>query len=157
MFQKECFPSIEGIFILDDIVGFLGEVDFKQWAMPYLKRLFGCLDLSVRFFHNDAQGLVCAPFLQEIGINLFNFSFEHSLRQMKDLTGGGVTLLGNIPPRDVLALGSPQDVAAGVKAALAPLTDRRRIILSCGGGVPPEVPTENLRAFLLAVRQMNRP
>src|SRR4030042_1120439 len=74
--QKECVPSIQGIFVLDDIVGFLGEGDFRSAALPYLKRVFGCLDVPVRFFHNDAQGLVCAPFLDEIGVNLFNFSFE---------------------------------------------------------------------------------
>ena len=57
-YQKECIPTIEGIFILDDIVGFLGEQDFRATALPYLKQIFGCLDVPVRFFHNDAQGLV---------------------------------------------------------------------------------------------------
>jgi len=104
----------------------------------------------VKFFHNDAQGLVCAPFLDKIGVNLFNFSFEHSLAEMKARTGGHVTLLGNIPPRDVLAQGTPEDVRKSVKAAIEPLRDRSRIILSCGGGIPPQVPTANLQAFLRA-------
>lgn len=149
--QKQWFPSIEGIFLLDDIVGFLGEADFKQSALPYLKRLFGCLDVPVRFFHNDARGLVCAPFLPEIGVNLFNFAFEHSLGEMKQLTNDAVTLLGNIPPRDILAQGTPEDVAASVKAALGSVEDRSRIILSCGGGVPSDVSTENIEAFIQAV------
>jgi uroporphyrinogen decarboxylase len=147
--QKECLPSIEGIFVLDDIVGFLGEADFRSTALPYLQRVFGCLDVPVRFFHNDAQGRVCARFLAEIGINLFNFSFEHSLGQMREWAGPSVTLLGNIPPRDVLAQGTPAEVVASVKAAIEPLTDRSRIILSCGGGMPPAVPTENVRAVIL--------
>lgn len=150
--QKECFPSIEGVFMLDDIVGFLGDADFKESALPYLKQVFSCLDVSVRFFHNDAQGLVCAPYLAEIGVNLFNFAFEHSLGEMRQRAGDSVTLLGNIPPRDVLAQGTPEDVIACVKAALEPLDDRRRIILSCGGGMPPEVPTQNIQAFLHAAR-----
>lgn len=152
-YQKECVPTIEGIFILDDIVGFLGEQDFRQTAMPYLKQIFGCLDVPVRFFHNDAQGLVCARFLDEIGVNLFNFSFEHSLTEMKQRTGGKVTLLGNIPPRDVLAQGTPQDVEASVRAVIESLEDRSRVILSCGGGIPPQVPTANLQAFLRASKQ----
>jgi uroporphyrinogen-III decarboxylase len=145
-YQKECLPSIEGIFVLDDIVGFLGEQDFRSTALPYLQRVFQCLEVPVRFFHNDAQGRVCARFLTEIGVNLFNFSFEHSLAEMRDWAGPGVTLLGNIPPRDVLAQGTAAEVAASVQAALAPLTDRSRIILSCGGGMPPGVSTENVRA-----------
>lgn len=151
--QKECFPSIEGVFILDDIVGFLGEEDFRQTVLPHLKRLFAVLDVPVRFFHNDAQGLVCAGFLEEMGVNLFNFSFEHSLSEMRERAGETVTLLGNVPPRDVLAQGTPEDVAASVKSMVEPLGDMRRIILSCGGGMPPDVPTENIGAFLEAAQQ----
>jgi len=69
-FQKECFPSIQGVFVLDDIAGFLGEQDFRTTALPHLKRLFASFDAPVRFFHNDAQGLVSAKFLAEMGVNL---------------------------------------------------------------------------------------
>jgi uroporphyrinogen decarboxylase len=147
-FQARTFSPIDGVLILDDIVGFIGEQDFKEMAMPYLKRIFQSLDVAVRFFHNDATGLVCAPYLAQMGVNLFNFSFQHSLVEMKELTGGQITLLGNIPTRDVLAAGTPEDVQDSVKAALDSVEDKRRIILSCGGGMPPDVSTENMEAFL---------
>lgn len=150
--QAETFPSIDGIFILDDIVGFMGDDDFKQSALPYLTRIFQSFNVSAKFFHNDAPGLICAPYLEEIGINLFNFSFEHGLDQMKKLTNNKVTLLGNIPPRDVLAIGTPEDVHNSVKAALDSVEDKKRIIMSCGGGMPQDVSTENIEAFLSAVR-----
>ena len=146
--QAETFSSIDGILVLDDIVGFLGEDDFKQTALPYLKRIFESLKISVKFFHNDAAGLVCAPYLEEIGVNLFNFSYEHTLAEMKELTNNRVTLLGNIPTRDVLAAGTAQQVRDSVTAALDSVTDKSRIILSCGGGMPPDVPTENIETFL---------
>jgi uroporphyrinogen-III decarboxylase len=148
--QAETFTSIDGIFILDDIVGFLGEEDFKEAALPYLERIFRSLDVAVKFFHNDAAGLVCAPYLSQMGVNLFNFSFQHTLGQMKELTNSEVTLLGNIPTVDVLAAGTPEDVSNSVKAALESVSDKSRIILSCGGGMPPDVPTENIEAFLSA-------
>ena len=151
--QIETFPTIEGIFILDDIVGFLGEQDFVKFAKPRLQKIFNCRDAKVRFLHNDAPGLVCAPHLAEIGINLFNFSSDHSLAQMKKLTGNKVTLLGNIPPRDVLAAGSPADVAQAAETMLTGLDDRSHIIASCGGGMPPGVSTENIKAFITAVEK----
>jgi uroporphyrinogen-III decarboxylase len=150
--QAGTFPTIDEIFILDDIVGFLGEDDFKQTALPYIARIFQSFDVTVKFFHNDAAGLVCAPYLNEIGVNLFNFSFEHGLAEMKKLTNNNVTLLGNIPPRDVLANGTPEDVRESVRATLDSVTDRTRIILSCGGGMPPNVPSENIKAFFAASR-----
>jgi uroporphyrinogen decarboxylase len=153
--QAAVFPSIDGILVLDDIVGFCGEDDFKEMALPYLSRIFHSLEIGVKFFHNDADGRVCAPKLAEIGVNLFNFSFRHSLTEMKKLTANAVTLLGNIPPRDVLAVGTAEDVRKNVKAALDSVADKRRIILSCGGGMPPDVSTENIEAFLSAVRRQS--
>jgi len=151
--QMETFPTIEGIFVLDDIVGFLGEQDFVKFAKPRLQKIFTCRDVKVRFFHNDAPGLVCAPYLAEIGINLFNFSSDHGLAHMKKLAGDKVTLLGNIPPRDVLATGTPAEVAQAVETMLTGLDDRSRIIASCGGGMPPEVSTDNINAFIAAVEK----
>lgn len=31
--------------------------------------------------------------------------------------------------------------------------DRKRIIMSCGGGMPPNVSTENIKAFVKAVQE----
>ena len=149
--QAAAIPTIDGILILDDLVGFCGEDDFQTFAKPYLQQTFQAIDASVRFFHNDAHGLICAPHLAEIGVNLFNFSHEHPIDEMQRLCGDEVALLGNIPPRDVLAQGSPEDVRAAVRAEIDRLEDRRRVILSCGGGMPPGVSTENILAFLDAV------
>ena len=150
--QAEEFGSIEGVLILDDIVGFLGENDFKELAMPYLKRIFGAVDAKVRFFHNDAEGLVCTPLLPETGVNLFNFSFKHSINELKKLSGNKLTMLGNIAPRDVLANGTVEEVAENVKGLIDSLEDKSRVILSCGGGMPPGVPTGNIEAFYSAVK-----
>ena len=146
--QKEAIPTIDGIFALDDLVGFLGREDFAAFAKPYVTRVFGAFPATVRFFHNDAAGLITAPHLHEMGINLFNFSFNHSLAQMRQLAGPEVTLLGNVPPRDVMATGTPEAVRRAVLDSVAGLTDRRRVILSVGGGMSPGTSTENIEAFL---------
>jgi uroporphyrinogen decarboxylase len=148
--QAETIPSIDGILILDDIVGFIGDDDFRELAMPSLKKVFDSFDASVKCFHNDAAGLVCAPYLSEIGINVFNFSFNHGLKEMRDLVGKDVTLLGNLPTVEVMANGSPEGVQRAVSEALVGLEDTSRVLLSCGGGMPPDVPSENIQAALTA-------
>lgn len=150
--QKETFPSIEGIFVLDDIVGFVGDDECREFAVPYLQRIFRAFDAKVNFFHNDAQGLVSTPYLKEIGVNLFNFSFEHSLQEIRDLAGPSVALLGNLPPRDVLAAGTPQKVFEETVKMVQSIDDKTRIVWSAGGGMPPEVTSENIRAFLEALK-----
>jgi len=151
--QAVAVDSIDGVLVLDDLIGFIGARDFAEFALPYLKRIFQSLSVSVKALHNDAHGLITARRLEEIGVNLFNFSFEHSLAQMRELAGPTVTLLGNLPPRDVLALGTPEDVRRGVAAMLQSIGDRRRIVFSVGGGTPPGVSSENLDAFCQAVAQ----
>lgn len=151
--QREAFPSIDGILLLDDIVGFISEKDFLTFAQPYLARAFAA-DVSVRFFHNDAPCKACAPHLASIGINLLNFGIQHSITEMRKWTGGQVTLLGNVPPRDVLAQGSPEGVAQAVREQLAATSVRTRLIVSCGGGMPPGAPTANVRALVAATREL---
>jgi len=148
--QRETFATIDGIFLLDDIIGFIGEPEFCRFALPYFKELFDA-DVSVKFLHNDAACKISAPFLPEIGVNLFNMGFDISLNELKQLTKNQVTLLGNIPPRDVLAGGTPDEVIRATTDLLASLEDKSRIIMSCGGGMPPNVKSENITAFIQTV------
>ena len=150
--QRSCFPSIDGILLLDDIVGFVSQRDFVTFALPYLQRVFSA-EVTVKFFHNDAPCKACAPLLPETGINLLNFGVQHTLADMKLWTNSKIALLGNIPPRDVLAAGNPDDVQRAVADMLEGLQDHSRLIVSCGGGMPPRVPTENIEALVAAVER----
>jgi uroporphyrinogen decarboxylase len=152
-YQRECFPSIDGIFLLDDIAGFISRRDFETFGLPYFERAFSA-DVSVKFFHNDAPCKACAPLLPEASINLLNFGIQHTLSDMKEWTGNKLALLGNIPPRDVLADGTPDDVVRSVTEMLNTLQDYSRIIVSCGGGMPPGVSTENIEALISTVRRL---
>jgi len=151
-YQKKCFPSIEGILLLDDIVGFVGEDECREFVVPYISRCFGAIDSKIGFFHNDAFGLTCAPFLKEMGVNLFNFAFDHPINQIRELAGAEVALIGNLPPRDVLAAGNPEDIYTATQMMMRKATDHSRMIWSCGGGIPQKVSTENLQAFVNAVK-----
>lgn len=149
--QRQTFPSIDGIFLLDDIIGFLGEAEFRTFGLPAFKELF-TTDVSVRFLHNDAPCRVSAPFLPEMQVNLFNMGFDITLTELKALTQNKVALMGNIPPRDVLASGTAQDVKRVTTELVNSLQDRSKVILSCGGGMPPGVESRNITAFIEAAR-----
>jgi uroporphyrinogen decarboxylase len=150
--QMETFPSIDGIFMLDDIIGFMGEEEFRNFGVPYFKELYDA-NVSVKFLHNDAPCKVSAPFLPEIGVNLFNMGFDITLNELKQLTQNKVALLGNIPPRDVLASGDAAKVTEVTTNLVNSLSDTMRVIFSCGGGMPPAVSSENIIAFVKAVRK----
>ena len=147
--QRQTFPSIDGIFLLDDIVGFIGEADFREFALPCFTELYAS-DVAVKFFHNDAECAKSIGYYPEIGINLYNPGIFNTLGELRQLSANKLTILGNIPPRDVLAKGAPAEVAAAVKKLLAETPDKSNLLLSCAGGMPPGVSTENLKAFIEA-------
>ncbi|HEY9167565.1 MAG TPA: uroporphyrinogen decarboxylase family protein [Candidatus Kryptonia bacterium] len=150
-FQMETFPTIDGIFLLDDIIGFMGETEFLSFGMPFFKELFD-VNVSIKFLHNDAPCRVSAPFLPEMGVNLFNMGFDVTLNELKEMSKNRVTMLGNLPPRDVLAAGTPAVVEKTAGEMAAALKEKARVIMSCGGGMPPGVKTENIQAFIRGIR-----
>ena len=151
--QKECFPSIDGVLVLDDIIGFVGEVEFNEFVKPYFKQIFSCTGAKARFLHNDAEGLITAANLKEMGINMFNFSFNHSMGEIRDLAGEEIILVGNVPPRDIMAGGTSEQVDEAVKKCCDEISSRERIIWSVGGGMAPEVKDVNINTFLKAVKK----
>jgi uroporphyrinogen-III decarboxylase len=144
--QKRTFPTIDGILVLDDIIGFIGEDEFLSFGFPYLKRIFD-RNVKVKFLHNDADCTWSLKHLPELGINLFNMGFDKTINELKTSTNNKITMLGNIPPRDVLANGSKADIEASVRSMITGLESRTRIIVSCGGGMPPAVSTDNIKYF----------
>ena len=85
---------------------------------------------------------------------MLNFGMQYKLVEMKVWTNNRIALMGNIPPRDVLAEGTPDDVKRSVNEMLNALDDRSRLIVSCGGGMPPHAPTENIQALISTVAEV---
>ena len=150
--QRQAIPTIDGILMLDDMVGFVGEEEFMEFGYPYLKELYD-VPSSIKFFHNDADCSMSIKYYPELGINLYNPGTHMSLNDMKEATGNKMTILGTIPPRDVLAAASPEDVEKAVEEMISTANDKKYFIPSCGGGMPPGVKTENIHAFISAVKK----
>ena len=153
--QKDSLKEVEAILLLDHIVVFIGQPEVEAFAVPYIKRIFNSFETKVRLFHNDAQGLVSTPFIKEMDVNLYNFSFEHSINEIRELAGPDVALLGNLPPRDVLAAGTPDEVTELTAKMYNETLDKSQILWSCGGGMPQNVPSENINAFLSEIKHLN--
>lgn len=148
--QCQTIPSIDGILILDDLIGFIGEEEFREFGLPYFKKLFD-RQVSVKFLHNDASPTSSIGYLNEMGINLFNMGYSTDLNELKSITGNQVTMLGNIPPRDVLSMGSTREIRKSVEGLIRNLNDRNRVVISCGGGMPPDVSTEQIQCLTSTV------
>jgi len=148
--QKKELPEIDGIMMLDDIIGFMSRDQFEEFGLPYFKELYN-RPVSIKLLHNDAPSKESAPLLPEMGVNIFNMGIDVSLNELFEATQGKVCLLGNLPPRDVLAAGSSSEIELETKKMIAGFAHPEKLIASCGGGMPPDVRTENIKSFIKSV------
>ncbi len=108
----------------------------------------------MKVYHNDAN---VRPFLADLpdtGFDVLNWSHNISVRQAKEKTGGGLTLMGNVPPLDIGVRGTPESVREAARDVIEQ-SQGSGLILSVGGGVSPGMPKENIFALVEAVQSQS--
>lgn len=140
-------PSVEGILLLDDIVGFIGKGHYEQFAHPFLKRICDAFPADwVKVYHNDASVEACLERLPDAGFDVLNWSHLTPVASAAARLQGRMTLMGNVPPLDCMVRGTPEQVAAATRGVLESAAGHP-LILSAGGGVSPGTPAANIRAM----------
>jgi len=152
--QAENLPGVRGVLVLDDIVGLISPADYETFAHPYLKRIFDAFPTMLKIYHNDANVEPFAERLAETGFDILNFSHQIDMAEMTRRIGRRVGLMGNVPPLQTLAQGTPSEVRSSADLCLA--RSNGRLILSAGGGTSPGTPAENIAALSLAAGARER-
>lgn len=147
---------VDGILILDDIIGFVSEALYLEFAQPCLTRICEAFPKDwVKVFHNDAN---VRPFLQHLpatGFDVLNWTYNIPVTEARAKTGGRMCLMGNVNPLGIATQGTPEQVRL---AAIEVLDNSagEGLILSLGGGMSPGIPAANLRALAGAAGEWNR-
>jgi uroporphyrinogen decarboxylase len=150
-------PTVEGIFILDDIVGFISEEHYQEFAHPFLKRICDAFPKDwVKIYHNDASIAVCLEHLPDCGFNVLNWGKQTDIAEVKARVGHRMCLMGNVNPLEVGVRGTPQEVRRATLDVLEK-SGGQGLILSLGGGVSPGMPRQNILAMLEALAAFNSP
>ncbi|MDR2456499.1 MAG: uroporphyrinogen decarboxylase family protein, partial [Deltaproteobacteria bacterium] len=97
------------------------------------------------------------PDLAEIGLSGFSLDNIESLSEAKASIGSKLTLIGNVPPIEVLKDGTPEETAASAKACLDAAKDSPKgFILASGCEILVDTPPENIDAMMDAARLYGR-
>ncbi len=153
--QKVMGDTVESIFILDDIVGFVNEEHYLEFAHPYLKRICDAFPKDwVKLYHNDAEVDACLDHLPDTGFNVLNWGKQRHITEVKRRVGDRMCLMGNVNPLEVGVRGTPEEVKDETLEVLEG-SGGEGIILSVGGGTSPGMPRENILAMLEALEEFN--
>jgi len=152
---KAIGDTVEGIFILDDIVGFIGEEDYQEFAHPYLKRICDAFPKDwIKIYHNDADINTCLPHLPDCGFNVLNWGKQTDIADVKNVVGDRMCLMGNVNPLEIGVQGTPEEVFNATLDVLEK-SNGEGIILSLGGGVSTGMPRKNILALQQALDEFN--
>lgn len=154
--QLRLLHEPEGILLLDDIVGMISLDHYNQFVAPHLRRIFDEFDGLIRIYHNDTPCPHLHAAFAEANFDVFNFTHEVDIAQVKADMGHRVALMGNVPPLDVAVREPPEVVAQWAEDCLDKAALGGGMILSVGGGVSPGMPPENLDAMLAAARTWSK-
>jgi uroporphyrinogen-III decarboxylase len=151
--QAAVLREPEGVLVLDDLAGFLSPKDYLEFAHPYLKELFEAFPRTIKMLHNDTDNLVPFRHVRDLGAHIFNFTHLRPIDQVRQLVGPEVCLMGNVPPLEVLAQGTPEQVAEAAHGCLRANGGPRHLLLSAGGGTSPGTPAANIHALRAAASE----
>ena len=153
--HKAMGGTVEGIFILDDIVGFVNEEHYMEFAHPRLKKICDAFPKDwVKLYHNDAGIGACLDHLPDAGFNMLNWGKQTDYSEVKARVGRRLCLMGNVNPLEVGVRGTPKEVRQATLDVLEK-SGGEGIVLSLGGGVSPGMPRENIQAMLQALKEFN--
>jgi uroporphyrinogen decarboxylase len=152
---KNMGGTVEGIFILDDIVGFINEEHYLEFAHPYLKKICDAFPKDwIKIYHNDAEITACLDHLPDCGFNVLNWGKQTDIAEVKARVGDRMCLMGNVNPLEIAVRGTPEEVREATLEVLEK-SGGEGIILSVGGGVSPGMPRENILAMQAALAEFN--
>jgi uroporphyrinogen decarboxylase len=134
---------------------------YRKWIKPRLKRVIEAAkavnpDVLI-FYHSDGNILEIIPDLIEAGVEILNPiqpECMDPIRLMEEY-GSRISFWGAVGTQSVLPFGSPVDVEKVCHALLKARIGKGGLILAPTHLVEPEVPLENIEAFIRAVQSYN--
>ena len=132
---------------------------YKEFSLPYFQK-------NVDFIkkHGGGCGLhICGTsrklweFLNETGIGCFGLDNVEDIEEAKEILGPHMSIQGNVPPVEVMRLGTPYDVLRSAKECIRKGFDSPNgYTLTSGCQMPVGTPEENMQALMDAARIFGR-
>ena len=149
-----------------DIIGagesvgyFMSPETFIEYVHPFEKEIFKKIsDYGAPvLIHCCGYVPQCIGFASEVNPGgAIQFDYQVNLAKAKKQIGDAVTIMGNLDCNRLLHLGSEKDVLRACKKAIEQAGPGGGFWLSGGCEIPRDMPYENMRAMLRAVKEYGR-
>ncbi len=131
---------------------------YREYEWPYAKKLVDRLNQKgIRLaYHICGNATRIASDMVSTGAALLELDYKCDLPHIKAAVQGKTTVLGVIDPSGIIALGTPEAVAAQAKEELAVMAPGGGFVLSPGCALPPTTPPANVHALIETAQRYGR-
>ena len=129
---------------------------YVRYALPYERRIVEIAHqagLPYTLHICGDTGLILDSMLDS-GADAFELDYKTDIHQIAEIFSNKATLIGNIDPSGVLALGTPAEVERKTRELVEIMGRSNRFILNAGCAIPAETPEANLRAMIMVVKEV---
>jgi uroporphyrinogen decarboxylase len=150
-FQVEA--GVQVIQLFDSWVGALSEADYREYVLPYSRRVFEALEGTVPRIHFGTDTTALLTAMREAGGDVIGFDWRIDLGRAWDELGDGVGVQGNLDP--VVLFSTPEIIEERVAGILRAAGGRPGHIFNLGHGILPTTPVEHARVMIDAVHRLS--
>jgi uroporphyrinogen decarboxylase len=142
--------GVDAVQVFDSWGGMLSPVDYQEFSWQYIQQIIDALKDETPVI---AFGKGCWFALNEMsksGASALGIDWTCSARNARYLTGGNITLQGNFDPSRLYS--PPAEIKKMVNQMINEF-GKDRYIVNLGHGILPDIPVENAKAFVEAVKE----
>ncbi len=142
--------GVNAVQIFDSWGGMLSPIDYQEFSWKYIQQIVDALKEMAPVI---VFGKGCWFALREMsqsGASAVGVDWTCSPKNARYLTGGSITLQGNFDPARLLS--PPSEIKKMVKQMIQEF-GKDKYIVNLGHGILPNIPLENAKAFIDAVKE----
>ena len=146
--QLEILPKAQAALITDDVSGLVSEPMYREFLLPFHRRIREKYPELVLVFHNDTRSDHILEAIADTGFDVFQLGQATSLELAKKTIGHRMSLMGNIDTVNVLQDGTLDDVRQAAQHCLETASAGGGFILSAGGGMNRGISAEKIEILV---------
>ncbi|MDP3353591.1 MAG: uroporphyrinogen decarboxylase [Flavobacteriaceae bacterium] len=152
--KAKVVAGVDAVQVFDSWGGMLSPVDYQEFSWRYMNQIIEALkdDAPVIAF-----GKGCWFALEEMSksnASALGVDWTITPKMARQLTGGNITLQGNFDPSRLL---SPPAVIKKMVTEMIDEFGKDKYVANLGHGILPNIPLENAKAFVDAVKEYKVP
>ncbi|MBS7623149.1 uroporphyrinogen decarboxylase family protein [Candidatus Bathyarchaeota archaeon] len=151
---EEISGGSDFVFLADDIAGLVSPRFAEEFFFNYMKKIYDSFSGKIRVYHNDAKTMHLLEQIADVGVQLFNFSFQNDLKQTKERIGRRVCLWGNVEPIGIFRSGKPEEIEEICRQKIEIAAPGGGFVLSTGAAV--YGPDQSVDAVINAAKKYGR-